>query len=336
MLAEKILKQLIIIDSLLRSKEFAFEMAHALHAVYGGGHHPFITVMEENELVEVSAKHEKVAINLAGFYALECGVGLLSEQTNHTPVEWLKKIASKTVDSNTLLLLGRFANATWKAGQPFRGLNRITRFNFTGAGYLPAEEVIKDHDQVTAAACLLLERMKDTAKYSFHDQMTRLQELLQDENFSYEIAEHLQAAYYRSQHQQPPLFMTEADNTTMISKSVREQKIATSIAGFYALECGINFLVTSRSLIPTDILTSILDNTIIEADKILLLRFANATWKAGQSFWNLKRITRSIFKPACFLTEDEVEKDLVQIKMAAFHLLAAMEDDKHPCRASVL
>jgi hypothetical protein len=49
----------------------------------------------------------------------------------------------------------RFANATWKAGQPFRSLDRITRKTFTCFDLLPPEEVEKDWMQIKAAAIKL-------------------------------------------------------------------------------------------------------------------------------------------------------------------------------------
>ena len=45
-----------------------------------------------------------------------------------------------------------------------------------------------------------------------------------------------------------------------------------------------------------------------EADKLIFARFANATWKAGQPFRDLKRITRATFTPFYFLTEADIER----------------------------
>ncbi|WP_315821809.1 hypothetical protein [Paraflavitalea speifideaquila] len=52
-------------------------------------------------------------------------------------------------------LLERFAHATWKTGQPFRGLERITRPIFMPFDLLPAEERAKDWTQVKAAAATI-------------------------------------------------------------------------------------------------------------------------------------------------------------------------------------
>lgn len=326
---EQIKKELVIINSLLRSKDFSFEMAKELNAACNNEHKEFISASEDTAIINKTAREEKIATNLAGFYAVECGVGLLCKQTKLTPTEWLKKIVGKTADSNAVLLLNRFANATWKASQPFRSLNRIMRYNFTGAGYLTAEEIEKDHNQITSAAFFLLEHMQQVNKSSLPEQMEQLKILLQDTAFASIIAKFLHSSHYINQHQPAPLFLTEADDTAIIQKSIREQKIATGIAGFYALECGINYLVTTKSRVPSDILKSIGNNSINEDDKTLFLRFANATWKAGQPFIDNGSITSRTFTPVYFLTKEDIEKDLVQIQTAARKLLYAIEEMEH-------
>ncbi len=326
---EQIKKELVIINSLLRSKDFSFEMAKELNAACNNEHKEFISASEDTAIINKTAREEKIATNLAGFYAVECGVGLLCKQTKLTPTEWLKKIVGKTADSSAVLLLNRFANATWKASQPFRSLNRIMRYNFTGAGYLTAEEIEKDHNQITSAASLLLQHMQQVDKSSLSEQMEQLKTLLQDAAFAFIMAKFLHSSHYISQHQPAPLFLTQADDTAIIEKSVREQKIASGSAGFYALECGINYLVTAKSMIPSDILKSIENNSINEADKILFLYFANATWKAGRPFKDLTNITKETFTPVYFLTKEAMEKDMVQIKTAARKLLSAIEEMEH-------
>lgn len=326
---EQIKKELVIINSLLRSKDFSFEMAKELNAAYNKEHKEFVSAAEDTAIISKTAREEKIAMNLAGFYAVECGVGLLCEQTKLTPTEWLKKIEGKTADSNTVLLLNRFANATWKASQPFRSLNRITRYNFTGAGYLTAEEIEKDYKQITSAASLLSEYMQQVDKSSLSEQMEQLRILLQDAAFAFIMAKFINSAYYTSQHQPAPLFLTKADDTSIIEKSVREQNIASDIAGFYALECGINYLVTAKSMIPSDILISIENNCINEVDRTMFLYFANATWKAGQPFKDLTNITNETFTPVYFLTKEELEKYMVQIKTAARKLFSAIKEIEH-------
>jgi len=52
-----------------------------------------------------------------------------------------------------------FSNATWKAGQPFRGLERIRKDNFIPASMLSKEELEKDWVQIRAATEKLLEKL---------------------------------------------------------------------------------------------------------------------------------------------------------------------------------
>ena len=326
--SDEILRELAKIDSLLRDATFTQSMSKSLDSSYyvGIGEAPpeFLTPEENTAVVIMRLKDEKIATNLAGFYALECGVGLLSAQNNQTPVEWLQKIKNGSADTNAVLLLNRFANSTWKAGQPFRGLSRISRYNFRVASLLSEDEVQKDFIQITNAASKLLASMDTVSKSSLLQQMQTIRHLLQDTTYAVEMAAFLDSSYALSQKQKPIPFLTSADDTATIRKSVKEMKIATSIAGFYALECGLNYLVTTKHLLPSKILRSLVDDSIDKEDKMIFARFANATWKAGQPFRGLNRITRSTFTPFYFLTEHDVEKDMVQIKMVARKLLSIL------------
>ncbi|HZW70529.1 MAG TPA: hypothetical protein VFF57_06610, partial [Hanamia sp.] len=125
---KKIHQELTRISNLLHDTSFALRMAESGEAAYSKAQAQttpeFLSVEEENDMIKKSAKEEKIAINIAAFYAVECGIGLLMEKQGGTPVEWLNKIVNHHLDSNEILVLNRFANATWKAGQPFRGLAR--------------------------------------------------------------------------------------------------------------------------------------------------------------------------------------------------------------------
>jgi len=320
--------ELATIDSLLRDTAFALSMAKSLDSAYYAGigetAPEFLPPDEETALVTKPLKEEKIAINLAGFYALECGLGLLCTQSNETPVEWLQKIKNGTADSNAVLLLNRLANATWKAGQPFRSLGRITRYNFTVAVLLSNDEVKKDSVQIANAAAKLLSSIDTGSKKTLPEQMELLRSLLQGTLYAVEMASWLDSAYAVSQQQIPTPFLTAADDTATITKSVKEMKIATSIAGFYALECGLNYLVTTKKMLPSTILKSMVNDSLSKEDKLIFARFANATWKAGQPFRGLNRITRQTFTPFYFLNETDIEKDMVQVKMAAQRLLSRL------------
>lgn len=318
-------RELVTIDSLLRDSAFTQSMAATLDSSYytGIGEKPpaFLTPEDDTAFVIKSKLDEKVATNLAGFYALECGVGLLSTQSNTTPIAILKKITNGSADSDMILLLNRFANATWKASQPFRGLNRITRPNFIIASNLSADEVDKDYVQIKNAAVKLLGSLELKSDSSLAQQMKALRGLLQDSAYAVAMASFLDSSYYVNLNQPTQSFSAPGDDTATIKKSTKEMKIATSVAGFYALECGVNYLVTTTNRLPSVIIKSVADNSISVNEKMLFARFANATWKAGQPFRGINRITRPTFTPFYFLSEPDIEKDLVQVRAAAKRLL---------------
>jgi len=325
---QKIQQQLTVIDSLLRSADFSLSIAKTQDTAYytgiGEPVPPFLSAAEESAVIIKSVKEEKIASNLAGFYALECGIGVLCEQTHEKPITWLRKIVDDKTDTAAILLLNRFANATWKAGQPFKGLDRITRPVFTGACFLPADEVKKDYFQVKAAATKLLASVQDVKDSSMNAQMQKIRSLLHSQQYALEMAAFMDADYYKSHKQTAPPFLSAKEDTATLHKTAKEQKIAINLAGFYALECCTNYLVTTRNVLPTDVLKSIVDNSISKEDKNLFCRFANATWKAGQPFRGLNRIERETFAPFYFLHEADIEKDWVQIKAAAKRLLAEL------------
>lgn len=316
------------LQALLKSPEFALEMASHLDAAYHRGigktPPPFIQADEEAATVPKSVKEEKIATNLAGFYALESGLGLISERTKEPPAQILDSIIQGTRSQADMWLLARFANATWKAGQPFRALNRITRDAFKPAALLTEAELKKDVVQIEAGARQLRDAMRDVAGEGRPEQLKRLLALLQSRDFAAAMAAHLDAAYYRGQGQSPPPFLRPEEETAAAPKRVKEEKIAVNLAGFYAVEVGITVIGERTRESPIQILESIADGTRSTDDMLLLARLANATWKAGQPFRSLSRITRATFVPAAMLTEDELKKDFDQIRAASGKLLEAM------------
>ena len=158
---ETMAKELSVIDSLLRDEKFAYRMAAALDSAYyvGVGEKPreFISRQDDSSVFSISEKDELIATNLAGFYALECGIELISSVTGQTFCSVLEKMLAGKTDSGGVLILNRFANATWKAGQPFKGLSRIKRQTFTPFYFLSKEDIDKDLVQVKAAAKMLLQ-----------------------------------------------------------------------------------------------------------------------------------------------------------------------------------
>jgi len=309
------------ITSLLRDTSFALQMATYMEEAYyksqGQTAPDLLPAGADSLTIERSLKEEKIATNIAAFYALECGIGVLMSQEGGSPVEWLNKLIGKQLDSTEILVLNRFANATWKAGQPFRGLNRITRDVFISAVFLPEEEIKKDYDQLLAAANKLLPALQDVKDSLGATQVKKISRLLQDKQFALEMAQHMEAAYYIAQQQTVAPFLKLGEDTATIKKNIKEEKIATNIAGFYALECGLSYLASVKKKLPSAMLRSILADSIGKDDKRLFERFANATWKAGQPFRGLDRITRSTFTSFDLLPPEEIEKDWVQIKAVA-------------------
>jgi hypothetical protein len=326
---QQINEELKKITGLLRDSSFALEMAKNQEAAYyasqGQTAPAFLPDKADTSRIKRSLKEEKIATNIAAFYALESGIGVLMDQKAGSPVEWLNKIIGKQLDSTEILVLNRFANATWKACQPFRGLKRITRDVFISAVFLPDDEVKKDYDQVLAAATKLLPALEDVKDSSGANQLQKISRLLHDKQFAMEMAQHMEAAYYTAQQQAVPPFLKPGEDTATIKKSVKEEKIATNIAGFYALECGLSYLATVQKKLPSAVLQSIINDSISKDDKKLFERFANATWKAGQPFRGPDRIERKTFTPFDLLSKEEMEKDWVQIRAAAKMLMKNLQ-----------
>jgi hypothetical protein len=315
------------ISALLHDTAFAASMAAGQEAAYYTSQNQPVEAFFEgsDSLVKKSLKEEKIAINLAGFYAVECGVAALASQKGQTPVEWLNKIVDNSVDSSDMLLLNRFANATWKAGQPFRSLERISRENFIAASMLSNEELKKDADQVRAAAKKFLDSLEGVQNRPLVVQLKKISFLLRNKVFAEEMARHMDAAYYVGQGKPAPPFLSPGEDTATVAKSARSEKIAINIAGFYALECGLNYLSEVQQKLPSVLLKEIISDSLPAKDKELLERFANATWKAGQPFRSLDRINRPVFMPYDLLSKEEQEKDWKQIKSAALKLQEAMK-----------
>lgn len=325
---QQITEELRQITRLLRDSSYALDFAKSQDAAYyetqGQTVPDFMPESQQQAVVKKGIKNEKIATNIAAFYALECGLGVLMDWYGGTPVEWMNKIKARQLDSAQVLLLNGFANATWKAGQPFRDLNRIARDNFVSSVFLSAADVKKDEDQIAAAAGKLLEAMRDVKDSSGTEQLQKLKTLLQDESFALEMARHIEAAYYTAQQQEVPVFLNPGDDTATLSKNAQHEKIATGIAGFYALECGLSYLASVQHKLPSAVLQSIVNDSIDPKEKILFERFANATWKAGQPFRDLDRIKRTVFVPFDLLSKEEQDKDWIQIKAAATKLLQSL------------
>ena len=342
--AEQIQEELLKISALLADRAFAVSMAGSLNAAYeqafrqteagttkntgetrnsGSSKAATESPAPDNDR-QISIQEQKIAINLAGFYAVECGIGLLIALKGGKPESWLEKIVTKTTEPDELLVLTRFANATWKAGQPFISLDRIKNAHFISANFLSEQEAQKDTAQVMSAALKLRDSLREVWNGSVRVQLEKLQQLLRDRQYALEMAQYLDASYYIAQKKQPPPFLAEGEEKSILPMNAAEEQTAVSIAGFYALECGLSYFAASEDKLPSEMLSSIVHNSLPKKEQLFFERLANATWKAGQPFRGLDRITRPSFIPAAFLSEEEIEKDRVQIRAAAQKLLETL------------
>ncbi|GAA4470405.1 hypothetical protein GCM10023189_58940 [Nibrella saemangeumensis] len=153
----------------------------------------------------------------------------------------------------------------------------------------------------------------------------QLSSMLRSRAFALDISQKLEAAYNQNLTDTQPAILPEQVIPEMVAQVGQEEKIAVNLAGFYALECGVDYLATLKRKRPSEILQSIVDESLLLLDRDLLCRFANATWKAGQPFRDLNRITRDAFVPYSLLPELEKKKDWVQIKTAAALVLANLK-----------
>ncbi len=319
--AGKMKKELDKLNELLRDSSFAITMAQYQDSVYQASENSTTGMMPSPDSIILQRyKDEKVATNIAGFLATECGIGALMEQEGGTPIYWLKKIVNNKLDTAGILLLNRFANATWKASQPYRGLQRISKDNFIAANFLSDAEIKKDYDQVLAASVKLLDTLEQAPDTSAMAQLEMISMLMKNRQYLTEIAKQQEAAYYKGVGEPVPDFTSAAQDTLLVEKSAYEAYVATNIASFYALECGLSYLAIAKNKLPSDVLQSITDGSIAKEDKRLLERFANATWKAGQAFRNMERIERPNFTPFGLLSNEEIAKDWLLIKAAAVNL----------------
>lgn len=316
--SDKIKTELLKIDALLQDTAFAEAMALHLDAAcyyeIGEPPPPFLLPDEADMIIAKTVADEKVAINLAGFYALEAGINWRCQKNSSSILDWLERIIHKEITGDEIELLNRFANATWKAGQPFRELQRIQRYNFIGFSSLSDEEVQKDDRQITAAAVKLKSVLQAGTK---DEQFKQLQDLLHDRAFAFELAAFMESFYYAGENKPVPVFISNEEAVMVRKRRFKDEKIAASLAAFYGLECAVNYLVMKRKEPPTFILRSIINGNISTENKLVIAQFANAAWKAGQPFCKLDSITRDTFRPFNLLPETAINNYWVQIKAAA-------------------
>lgn len=115
---------------------------------------------------------EQVALNLAGLYAADTAANILSATrygaSANAYLAALVNIRDNCLTRTEKYVVKNVANATWRAGQPFRDmatkpLNRISREVNMQFNQLPPDEMDKDLVQVQAAASFLLKEIGKSA-----------------------------------------------------------------------------------------------------------------------------------------------------------------------------
>jgi len=320
--------ELSVLQDLLRDADFAFDMAQHLEGAYyrSQGKTPpaFMTSADYVAVHTMTRYKEMLGTNLASFYAVEAGIGVIAERTHKTPRVILEDIVRRQVSSEDLSFMVSLARSSWKASQPFRSLDRIRNPAFTVDLLSAAHDREEGVSQINAAAELLLAHIPFGTPRRM--QISILARLLQDKGFSYQMGKHLHDAYYEGKDEASQFPDEDALNTISVNKKQYDIKIARNMPGFYALEGGLVYLTQHTNLSPMTLLQSIVDKTLSRTDMLLLARFANVTWKQSQQFLPGDRLLRDNFIPAVRLSHSELEKDFVQIYAAAEKLLQVMKD----------
>src|SRR5947209_8640887 len=99
------LSELSKLNELLRDSSFAVKIDNYHDTDYADATGAKQSTSAEESLIRKSFKEDKIATNLAGFYAVECGIGAICKETGKKPVDILKQIVENRLDSNHVLLL---------------------------------------------------------------------------------------------------------------------------------------------------------------------------------------------------------------------------------------
>jgi len=154
------------ISQLFQSTDVAVQVANLLDKAYADG-----TGNPDWYAEFGSDKPEQVAINLAGLYAADTAANLIARMRGVVDEDGYRNALKAVVEMGEMenpdfnrmevFVALNCANLAWRAGQPFRGiekdpLDRITRDVNAQFMTLPNNEVDKDLIQVTEAANFLL------------------------------------------------------------------------------------------------------------------------------------------------------------------------------------
>lgn len=303
------------LNGLLHDHAFAIKMAAHCEAAYTGA----ANIKQNKQATDIPIKkwvwEEKTAACLTNLYAVECSTGAICQTTGRPPSMVLKQIAEKALDSRYQLLLNAFAGAAQQAATPFMGLHCIQQSN--GIDIVNKKDPAISDSHAAAARWLLLHLHPESAPLSTEEELIAIEKILKDKALAEAAAAYLETTYDISRLSLVHTLSLLHTATGIVNRSAREENIAINLAGFYALVYGLAYLSAIQKQTPSRIVEDILCGHLSESTKDLLERFANATWKAGQPFRGLDRITRDVFGPFDRLFVDEVKKDWQQIKAVA-------------------
>jgi len=267
--------------------------------------------------------YENIAMSTAPMIAMEAVLSYLVESKEQDPMRTIWALQKGTLDNESLLLAARLANLTWKVGQPFRSPDRIQRDCFIPAAQLSQEELLKDYDQLQAAATVFeLNLEKGVEPTEAYDQQVHyMTRLMQDFEFMTNAARHIHYAYYKDTAQKPIKF-----EPGPVRKKVFEQ-ISKNLSGLYATECFIGYLCEQNTLTPKEALGKIKDKKLTDNEEKLAARFSKTAYKAAQLFISKDSIKKSGFIPAFLDTAYNYKLDLLQIEIAANLLLQLLNGE---------
>lgn len=160
----------------------------------------------------------KIAINQAGAIATECGIGYLCEVKGVRLSDLMGQLKEGQMDKADLLLIARFANATWKAGQPFRGLERFQKENYIPAVKLSKVELEKFVIKIKAFAEFYyteLER-RNALELDQNGQTIVMEDMLNDQEFVAKLGKFLKLQLGESSPQFQDLIPSPAEQMRLV------------------------------------------------------------------------------------------------------------------------
>lgn len=149
-------------SELMKDMNFLIKVAEACNSSYyrntGQEEQSLFDEQQKKSLLGISGQEkgidpktiESLAMNTAGFFAIQEAVFLISKKENVDPLVLLKEMVEDNMSEEQIDIAMRFAHATWLTGNAFRG--RFERPVVKAFDDLPQDEKDKDYHQIIAAA----------------------------------------------------------------------------------------------------------------------------------------------------------------------------------------